>query len=543
MPKPDKPPGKPPVKPPKPPVEPPVEPPTEPPPATGTLPELPRTQVDVTYVNPIGATTRVSDSFQLQDALNASQPGDLVVVEVGAYVGSFSLPKKAEGPPVYVVSAGLGYLPSGRVSLDNYGAMPKLIAPDPTSPALYTVAGAHDYRFVGIDFGCEAGEANNGLVRMGTGSETVAEDFPSRIILDRCLVRGDSANGGRRGVLLSGNYLAVINSHLCDWKLTDRDAQAIAGWTGNGPWRIENCYIEGAGENLLVGGSDPAIQGLVPSDIQITGNLFSKPLAWNPWSPAYDGSAWQVKNALELKNARRVLISGNRLEHNWAAAQSGCIVLFTAKNQDGYAPWSCVEDVTFVGNQIAGTLRGIAMSGNDGVQPSAGGRRILVKNNYISDLGGPLWGEGQEPAWTSSCALLMASGMDDVQIDHLTAIHNPDMSFPGAFLIADGAPFVRFKLTNSVWENNAYGIKGGGTAQGNETLAIWFPGAVVQRNLMIGAASWNYPTDNFFPLVAGDVGFVNYPTDVRLVPGSMFTGTATDGTNPGAADSLLGGMS
>jgi len=57
--------------------------------------------------------------------------------------------------------------------------------------------------------------------------------------------------------------------------------------------------------------------------------------------------------------------------------------------------------------------------------------------------------------------------------------------------------------------------------------------------VMITAASGMYPADNSFPVHDSDVGFVNYPNDVRLAPSSAFFGTATDGTNPGAADSLL----
>jgi len=518
--------------------KPPVEPPPDP---AGPLPELPRVQVDITYTNPTGQTLRVRDSGQLQTALNTCLPGDLIVVEIGGYVGSFSLPKKTADAPVYIVSSALAMLPSGRVSPMDAGAMPRLIAPDPTSSALYTLPSAHDYRFVGIDFGCEKGEPNNGLVRLGTGSETNVSDFPSRIVLDRCLIRGDAGTGGRRGVLLSGNHLGIVKSHISDWKLTDRDAQAIAGWTGRGPWRIEDCYLEASGEAFLSGGSDPLIDDLVPSDIQVSDCLFSKPLAWNPYSPAYDGSQWQCKNALELKNARRVLISGNTMENNWFAAQSGAMVLFTPKNQDGLATWSTVEDVTMTGNRIAGTLRGWAISGNDGGFPSAGGRRILIKNNYVSDLGGALWGEGQAPSWEASCVFLMTGGMEDVQIDHLTAIRAIGASFPGAFMLADGAAYHRFKLMNSIWESNAYGIKGGGTQQGNATLAVWFPNAEVKRNLMIGASSWDYPTDNFFPASTSSVGFVKYPEDVRLAAGGLYVGQGTDGSNPGAADSLLGG--
>jgi hypothetical protein len=51
---------------------------------------------------------------------------------------------------------------------------------------------------------------------------------------------------------------------------------------------------------------------------------------------------WQVKNLLELKNARRVRIEQNNFAHNWEEAQSGGAILFTPRNQDGNCRWCVV---------------------------------------------------------------------------------------------------------------------------------------------------------------------------------------------------------
>jgi len=59
-----------------------------------------------------------------------------------------------------------------------------------------------------------------------------------------------------------------------------QDAQAIAGWNGPGPYLIENNYLEGAGENLLIGGTDPLIQNLVTANVTIRRNYLTKPVAW-----------------------------------------------------------------------------------------------------------------------------------------------------------------------------------------------------------------------------------------------------------------------
>ena len=44
--------------------------------------------------------------------------------------------------------------------------------------------------------------------------------------------------------------------------------------------KIINNYFEGTGENILFGGADPRIDGLVPSDIEIRRNHFTKPTSW-----------------------------------------------------------------------------------------------------------------------------------------------------------------------------------------------------------------------------------------------------------------------
>jgi hypothetical protein len=62
----------------------------------------------------------------------------------------------------------------------------------------------------------------------------------------------------------------------------------------------------GSGENVIFGGADPAIMNLVPSDIEIRRNHFTKPLTWKVDDPSYAGTHWSVKNLLELKNAAGV---------------------------------------------------------------------------------------------------------------------------------------------------------------------------------------------------------------------------------------------
>src|SRR6516165_2864933 len=77
------------------------------------------------------------------------------------------------------------------------------------------------------------------------------------------------------------------------------------------------------------------------------------------------GPRWQIKNLLELKNARRVRIEYNLFENNWVEAQPGYAILFTPRNQDGKCPWCVVESVEFSHNIVRNTSAGMNILGFD----------------------------------------------------------------------------------------------------------------------------------------------------------------------------------
>src|SRR5207245_2467128 len=215
-------------------------------------------------------------------------------------------------------------------------------------------------------------------------------DLPHDLIFDPVYVHGTPQANLRRGIALNSASTAIIGSHIADVHEVDADSQAIAGWDGPGPFRLVNNYLEGAGENVMFGGADPSIHGLVPSDIEIRRNHFFKPLTWRIEDPSYAGRRWAIKNLLELKNARRVLIDGNLFEHNWAHAQGGTAIVFTVRNQDGTAPWSTVEDVIFTNNIVRHTGAGVGMHGMDS-KPSQPTKSILIKNHLFEDVSGARW--------------------------------------------------------------------------------------------------------------------------------------------------------
>ncbi len=142
----------------------------------------------------------------------------------------------------------------------------------------------------------------------------------------------------QRCVVLNSRTSAVVDSWLSDCHGKGMDTQAIITWASPGPLKIENNHLEGAGENIMFGGADPNVYGVVPSDITIRHNHVFKPLSWK--------GVWSVKNLFEVKNAQRVLLESNIFENNWSDAQTGFAIVLKSANQGGRCDWCVAQDLT-----------------------------------------------------------------------------------------------------------------------------------------------------------------------------------------------------
>ena len=489
----------------------------------GSAPERPR----VSVVLPRGKTTPMrvlAANDDLQKTIDTAKPGDVIGLEPGViFSGPFTLPNKNGNEWVTIrtkIPDGVFPSPGTRVNPSHASLMP--IIESSSLSALSAAAGAHHYRFIGIQIRPRSGAFLYNLVTLGLNEDSV-EALPHHITFERCYVHGDPKVGGRRGIALNSRYTAVVDSYLADFKEQGADSQALAGWNGLGPFAILNNYIEGAGENLLFGGADPSVRNLVPSDIAIVGNRFAKPLAWKIGDPSYAGVPWTVKNLFELKNARRVLVDGNVFEYNWPHAQNGFAILFTPRNQDGSAPWSMVQDVVFSRNIVRHTGSAVNILGTDDNNASQQVKRISIVGNVFEDIGGPKWsGAGR--------LFQLLSRTADVAIDHNTAFHAGDV------IAAEGGPHLGFVCQNNLTPNNQYGVGGAGTyGHPLQTLSTFFPAALFIKNVLVGGMAQQYPPNNFFPATWAEVGFVDFGGgNYRLLRTSPYKNAGTDHKDVGA---------
>jgi hypothetical protein len=478
------------------------------------------------------ATRLVPAGGDLQAALDAARPGDAIVLPAGAtFTGNFLLP--ARRPPddddrfVTVQSSGAGDLPPGRRVTPASGARLATLRSPNTMPALRTAPAAHHWRLVGLELAARQDGASD-IVCLGDGSEaqrdlaSVAHD----LVLDRCYVHGAPDTRQKRGIALNGRAVSILNCWIDEIKQTGQDSQAIAGWNGPGPFTIVNNYLSAAGQGFMLGGSDPSIAGLVPADVLFAGNHVTRPTAWR-------AARWQVKNLLELKNARDVTIEDNLFEHNWRGAQSGYAIVFTPRNQGGQAPWSTVEHVRFRRNVVRHVAAAVSIMGRDHPNPSGTLRDVAIEQNLFYDVDGAAWGGGNGEF------LLLGDQPSGVVVERNTILQTGNIVSVYGGSAARPAPIAGFVFRGNLVRHNAYGVHGDDRGVGNDTLSAYFPGAVFTGNVLAGGSASAYPGGNRFPDAADfDGWFVGPAQDDFHVKASRASATAAAGADIDRIDTV-----
>ena len=552
---------------------------------------LPRTWLDTTYAPPTGTNRCVQVQVpppgcttepDFQTALNDAQPGDVIILQAGTtYLaplgGGFVLPSKAvpnPAPPgfnpwIYIRSSAYASLlpPGSRVSPSQANLMPKIVTQDeqpaihtgydrsinwvadyPCSPSPGDGCPAHHYRFVGIEItsqlntmqgctqsGCPAGFPKflASLVLLMT-MDVVQQSLslvPTDFVFDRCYIHGTPTDNVWRAITVNSARTAVIDSYLSEFHDRYYDTSAIMGWNGPGPFKIVNNYLEAAGENVMFGGNDATIPNLVPSDIEIRGNHFFKPLSWrgptqwpanqwhswtysdlgdpsfvsadpcpnqNPPSPPLLTTAcyWRVKNDFELKNAQYVLVEGNIFENSWVGwDQDGFAIVFTPRNQSGGNPWAIVADVTVRNNVIRRTVNGVFLLGQDTNYPSQQLQRVLIQNNLFFDIG--KFTDLNYMGELSAMLFLFKSGPSygtrDVTINHNTAFliypsSPPNTTNSGSFLLGETPAHTGLNFFNTIIPNNRWGPACAGVTPGDPVAAMdtCFPNGDGGQNVIYG---------------------------------------------------------
>ena len=530
-----------------------------------------------------GSVIAVKAGDNLQLALNNAQCGDVIQLQAGATFSSLlTLPAKQCDDQHWIIirtSAPDSALPpegqrltpcyAGVASLPNRPAYncsnpQNVLAKISKSVRMgdgpvYFASGANHYRLLGLEITRPADQA--GVVALVATAGAVPADH---IVIDRSWIHGTAQDDTRRGVGLNGiTNFAIVDSYLNDFHCTSNsgtctDSMTVGGGGGNlasGPWKIENNFLEAAGENILFGGS---IATVVPADITIRRNHIYKVPQWQAGSTGfvggYGGNPFVVKNHIEIKNAARLLFEDNLLEYSWGGfSQSGQSILITPRN-DYYKPTnrgnlcSVCEgvDITIRYNRISHTGGGFNFANVmvDGFAGQASGR-YSIHDIVADDIDGAKYKGGGGlfmimNFWTTQT-------LHDVSIRHVTG-------FPSEHFLSVASNLSYPQMYNLTFQDNlvvipAFPVWSAG-GQNNcaasdvpvTVISACFKTSTFANNVLatvpqaFPASKW--PGGNFFPITVPDVGFTSFTNgnggDYQLQVSSPYKGKASDGTDPGA---------
>jgi hypothetical protein len=556
--------------------------------------ELPRVTVSSSMADTPapGTVIVVNAGGDLQAALKNAHCGDTIELQAGAtFTGTFDFPAKscddnhwiivrtsapdgalpAEGQRMTPCYAGVTSLP-GRPAYsctNSQNVLAKLQLPSDGGSPVTFLSGANHYRLLGLEITRPAG--GKGAPTLVTLDQTASADH---IILDRVWLHGTAHDDTRVGFLLKGsNYVAVVDSYLNDFHCTSgtgacTDAHAIGGGNGDhqdGPYKIENNFLEASGESIMFGGGAATV---TPTDIVVRRNHFFKPIEWMKGQPNFvggvSGNPFIVKNHLELKNAIRVLIEANLMENSWGGfTQTGRAIVLSPKNQrnkkDIYVcPLCQVTDVTIRYVRIAHAGGGMAFvtgcdlgcqntkDGNNGGQAQAGGR-FSIHDVVLDDISKSYVGSGTLFELLNGW---LKNPLNNVTINHITGFPDADSHLLSIGNLISNPLMTGLVFTNNMVLTGRYPIWATGGGQDScaysgtpaQKIANCFTTNKFTNNALIATpdafppSSW--PSGNFFPANPNTVGFARYQEggggDYELKPSSTYKNAGTDGRDLGA---------
>lgn len=325
--------------------------------------------------NPV--TNMANLQAKLNTVASTATSNTRILLPAGArFQGQLLLPANTTGQWIGLYTSAYGSLPPwspgasvgkavNRVGPGNIAQMPEFYATTANQPVIMVGASATQ-RYVLRGLYC-----SNRLDQRNDGSMIwLCDPQPSRIICAQLAVDGGNWDRVRRAIFLGGTHLAVIDSYASVLG-QPQDCQHVLVGAGLGPYKYTNNWssIGGNSENFMAGGFNSIPLAQVPSDIEIRGNYFTKPLAYG----------WH-KNHVELKVGKRVLIEGNVYgDHNRIDGSQNFYVFLKITEP------AVTQDVV-IANQRFGPLKG--MVGFQGALAPGTVGSIDVINNLAEPLTG-----------------------------------------------------------------------------------------------------------------------------------------------------------
>jgi len=426
-------------------------------------------------IEPPSEAIVIEPGESVQEALDAAPPGATLELIGGiAYPGRLTI---RQAVTICTRDAAV----AGRVTLEDGEQFAEL--PD----GLRINPGTCDVEIARVVIG---GKDLNDIVEIGLTDEkqTTRELQPARITFDQVIVVGDAVAGAKRGIAANGTDIQILRSHIADIFRVGQDTQCVCGWNGEGPILIDDCYLAAAGENVMFGGSAPAIQGLIPSDIEIRGCTITKPMEWK-------GTKLTIKNHVEFKSGRRIKIHHNQISNMWPAGQPYSLVI--TPSQYGDEPENTVEDYTFEHNTVTNIANGWNILGhgqNQTDRPTQTSTRLVIRDNWFQISRANLGGNG----WF----MMIGNGPRELVVEHNTIQTDGPVylqgNSPGQNTGTPGFKFVGNIVQNIGDYGTSLNYNGTDQKRGKYWREYFAPDGIMEGNAYAGDKSefkTNFPND------------------------------------------------
>lgn len=319
-------------------------------------------------------------------------------------------------------------------------------------------------------------------LRNTTVTGELANIIGTDITVDRVTGLGDPAKGLHRGFRLHGTRIVVIDSYFDHIFAFGRDSCVLGAWDGGQDITIDNCYLCGGAETILIGGADSSAAEKIPRNITVARSTLTK-------RPEWFGMGVQIKNAFELKSAISVHLVDCVLEYAGTAEGQGAYsILLTPRNQGGKAPWSTVEDVLIERCLCRYAGGAVQFLGSDNLKPSGTMRNVTIRNVLFTGLDPQGITKGAGRVFTFDRA------PQQVTLDAIT-VEGQNLAALGYFANTPQQP-VGLTITNMKFPPTKYGWKIDGGA---------FDVPPASKNLQ------RLMPDLVYQVTATDPGAVGYP--------------------------------
>lgn len=466
-----------------------------------------------------GSTINVgSNPADLQAAINASAQGDTLVCPAGVTYHRIILPIR-EGTGWTCIRTNGASLPAAgtRVSPSDASQMFKITSSG-RDRAVVIPPGTRGWRFIGMEATHPSATFQWGLI----------DADGDRTSFERCYIHGQLGQQLVRCLYVRGNDFQMWDSWISEAQYASNDSQAIFT-RNNARFHIENCEIQGAGENIMLGDEGSVLS---TTDAVLRRNHFFKPLTWRKFlvdgktpNPTWDGVERVIKNLFEIKAAHRVLFEGNVLENHWRYSQPGDSILINASTNPRVSV-NC-QDLMYRSNIVKNVpwmmAANTAQAHN---QPLA---RVAFLNNLGLDVGGRF--------------LLLLHRCHDLWIEHNTVVPMRGVNVMdavkgtaqnSAIFIAWDNPvtdYPRLTIKNNVFGKSNRGIALQAATLTNASLDRWIPDRAWAAN-----AQYDMPGSSPVAGVtyyASDTAAGVSLTTGRLTTGSPFIRAGSDGKDIG----------